>query len=288
MGGEKTAAGRRPKDIAGVRSGKVIALKPTEERRRGCILWLCRCDCGKQFLTEGYKISGGVIKSCGCARNEHQIKDLTGRRFGRLTALRRLDRRIGSSFAWLCRCDCGRMAEVSANALLKGGTKSCGCAKGRRKQKESPDITGQQFGRLTAMEAVKTREDGSVVWRCRCSCGKETEVPCHSLTSGNTKSCGCLRQENESPVKYMRYIDGTCVEKLENKRLRKDNTSGYTGVTAYRGKWKAQITFKKRLYHLGTYEKLEDAVKARKQAEEQIFGEFLDWFYREYPGEKGK
>lgn len=121
------------------------------------------------------------------------------------------------------------------------------------------------------------------MWRCRCDCGKETTVPYNNLASGNTKSCGCLLREHESPVKYMHYIEGTCVESLEYKGLRKNNTSGYTGVTAYRGRWKAQITFKKKTYNLGVYQKIEDAVAARAQAEEQIFGEFLGWYYERFP-----
>ena len=50
-------------------------------------------------------------------------------RFGRLTALERLEEKIGSNYAWRCRCDCGKETKVSTNALLKGGTKSCGCGK---------------------------------------------------------------------------------------------------------------------------------------------------------------
>lgn len=273
---------RMRRDITGMRSGKVVVLGATDQKRRNVFLWRCRCDCGKEFLTEGYKISGGVIKSCGCTRYEHQIKDLSGQRFGRLTALRRLNKKIGTSYAWLCRCDCGKETEVSANALLSGSTKSCGCGKIDALKKNAKDIRGQRFGRLLAVEPTERRKGNSVVWRCRCDCGKETEISYNSLISGNTKSCGCLLLEHESPSKYMRYIDGTCVENLEFRGLRKNNTSGYTGVTAYRGRWRAQITFKKKTYYLGQYEKIGDAVKVRKEAEEKIFGEFLEWYYDQF------
>lgn len=269
----------RKKDITGVRSGMVVALEPTEQKRRGVVLWNCRCDCGKEFTTEGYKISGGGIGSCGCTRSFRQIKDLTGKRFGRLTALRRLDKKIGTCYAWLCQCDCGKLTEVSTNALLKGGTKSCGCGKKEVLHKRAENITAQRFGRLVALEPTKERSSGSVVWKCQCDCGRETTVSYNCLVSGNTKSCGCLPKEHESPTIYMHYIDGTCVEALERKGLRSDNTSGYTGVMAHRGKWKAQITFKGKTYQLGTYTKIEDAAAARKKAEEEIFGEFLDWYY---------
>ena len=81
----------------------------------------------------------------------------------------------------------------------------------------------------------------------------------------------------------MHYIEGTCIESLRPKGLRKDNTSGYTGVMAYRGKWKAQITFKKKTYNLGVFEHIEDAARVRRQAEERIFGEFLEWYESQYP-----
>ena len=31
------------------------------------------------------------------------------------------------------------------------------------------DISGQRFGKLTAIEAIK--KDGKTVWRCICDCG---------------------------------------------------------------------------------------------------------------------
>ena len=52
--------------------------------------------------------------------------DLTGRKFGRLTALRR-NGTIRSKAAWLCRCDCGNEVTVPSASLMSGNTRSCGC-----------------------------------------------------------------------------------------------------------------------------------------------------------------
>lgn len=52
--------------------------------------------------------------------------DLSGRRFTRLTVLRRVENR-GRDTMWLCRCDCGSEFRVSASHLKSGHTKSCGC-----------------------------------------------------------------------------------------------------------------------------------------------------------------
>lgn len=114
-------------DITGMRSGRLVAIRPTEEMRRSSRLWLCQCDCGKQLLAEPYKIRNQVITSCGCLRIEKKIRDITGQRFTRLVALERLNRKRGSSFLWRCQCDCGKIVEVSSNSLLSGNTRSCGC-----------------------------------------------------------------------------------------------------------------------------------------------------------------
>lgn len=57
------------------------------------------------------------------------------------------------------------------------------------------DITGQTFGRLTAIEPAGVR-DRRTLWRCRCSCGNDAVVIGKLLRSGHTKSCGCWRSDN--------------------------------------------------------------------------------------------
>jgi len=52
---------------------------------------------------------------------------LTGRRFGRWTVLGWSGRRHRSYIVWVCRCDCGREADVHSTNLLKGHSQSCGC-----------------------------------------------------------------------------------------------------------------------------------------------------------------
>lgn len=52
------------------------------------------------------------------------------------------------------------------------------------------DITGQTFGRLTALHRLHNTK-GRTKWLCVCDCGNLTEVLQGHLTSGHTKSCGC-------------------------------------------------------------------------------------------------
>ena len=53
-------------------------------------------------------------------------------------------------------------------------------------------------------------------------------------------------------------------------------------------KYRAYINFQHKQYHLGSYEKLEDAIRARKVAEEKIYGTFLNWYAETYPENWGK
>ena len=61
-----------------------------------------------------------------------------------------------------------------------------------------------------------------------------------------------------------------------NRKLNRNNTSGYSGVTwsGSRGKWRVGITVNQKVIALGSYVNLEDAVVARKKAEEKYFGDF--------------
>lgn len=61
------------------------------------------------------------------------------------------------------------------------------------------DLIGQTFGRLTVVEKAHVHQ-GHQFWRCSCTCGGVNTVSTSVLTSGRTKSCGCLQAEND---KYM-------------------------------------------------------------------------------------
>jgi hypothetical protein len=111
--------------------------------------------------------------------------DLADQRFGRLVALRPCDRRKDGRMRWLCVCDCGRELEVGGDCLRTGHARSCGCLR-------FIDITGQRFGRLTALKRVGKNRLGGL-WNCQCDCGAHCVVACATLRSGTIKSCGCLR-----------------------------------------------------------------------------------------------
>uniref|UniRef100_A0A6M3IL93 Uncharacterized protein n=1 Tax=viral metagenome TaxID=1070528 RepID=A0A6M3IL93_9ZZZZ len=53
------------------------------------------------------------------------------------------------------------------------------------------DLTGQKFGRLTAIQIDENRHSGRIYWHCQCECGKRTIKSRQLLTTGQTTSCGC-------------------------------------------------------------------------------------------------
>jgi hypothetical protein len=58
----------------------------------------------------------------------------------------------------------------------------------------SLNLAGQRFGRLLARTMVRL-DSGERAWWCLCDCGAPATVPASRLTSGNTRSCGCLQRD---------------------------------------------------------------------------------------------
>lgn len=57
------------------------------------------------------------------------------------------------------------------------------------------DLTGQRFGKLLVLECAGKPDGRRYCWKCQCDCGNTKIIAGASLTSGNTKSCGCLIKE---------------------------------------------------------------------------------------------
>lgn len=160
---------------------RLTVLELDEVRSKGSsnAYWVCVCRCGETLSVSASNLKSGATRSCGCIKRV----DITGRVYGKLTAVKYDKERSlqeGASF-WVCECICGGTKSIRL-ALLGTYTNSCGCL-------NNPDITGETFGRLTAVEKL-----GSV-WLCSCLCGNTITVRAGPLRNGNTKSCGCLHKE---------------------------------------------------------------------------------------------
>jgi len=58
------------------------------------------------------------------------------------------------------------------------------------------DLTGQKIHRLSFVRFVGLNENRNARWLVRCECGTTFEVTAASVKQGHTKSCGCVRIEN--------------------------------------------------------------------------------------------
>ncbi len=160
-----------------------------------------------------FRLKWPIDKALHCAKstqvntpkNPPKHIDLTGRKFGMLTVLRRADEdyvyiRKGkehSEWKWRCKCDCeeGNEVDVIQHNLLNGHTTNCGCSNKNR----VVDMTGKKCGHLTVIRQItdKSERDPNIKgsqWLCECDCENRTRV----IRSGAdlrkyTKelSCGC-------------------------------------------------------------------------------------------------
>ncbi len=229
----------------------------------------CLCDCGQETIVYHSNLVSGRTKSCGCGnvKNRHRYKDLSNKKFGELVALTPTEERSEGTVVWKCLCSCGNEIMASAKRLQRGEIRSCGCLKEKKFHIET-----QIFGNLTVIEPLNKKLDWKTKWRCKCSCGQLCEVSYGNLSSGHTKSCGCLKR-----VESRTCVKGTIVECLKAK-LAKNNTSGVKGVYRCKRMWVAYITFRGKRHYLGTYDNLSEAALARKKAEDKYFLPLLKQF----------
>ena len=61
-------------------------------------------------------------------------------------------------------------------------------------------IAGEKHNRLTVIKKTSKKEHNSYLWLCECDCGHEVMLRKWHITSGNTKSCGCLKNERIAEV----------------------------------------------------------------------------------------
>lgn len=109
----------------------------------------------------------------------------------------------GSIALWNCLCDCGNKCVASGKTIRNGKTKSCGCLRAElSSQRRKKDLTNQRFTKLLVLREAYTKKY-SVYWECLCDCGNIVYVPTHRLTTGTTKSCGCIIKDIMGPKLYV-------------------------------------------------------------------------------------
>ena len=162
------------------------------------------------------------------------------------------------------------------------------CNECQYKYRWGQKIENKRFGKLIALKRVSKSE-----WLCLCDCGNTTIVKTDQLTTKKTQSCGCLAKakhsnimkNNEKIKKFSEenFKDNTNLITISSDKPFKNNKStGIRGVYLTKsGKYIAQICLNRTIYRLGTFQDIDDAIKARKDAEEKYFKPILDKYNKE-------
>lgn len=211
--------------------------------------------------------------------------DLTGKRFGRLTVKYYAGNDKYRQALWLCRCDCGNEKIVSGFCLRRGDVHSCGCIVKNAPAKNSLKLAGQRFGRLLVIRRITHSKKDYSQWLCRCDCGKEIVVKGKDLTSGKTKSCGCLQRDKASQIAIdiieKTHVLDTDISIIKSQRPYKNNKTGKKGVFLrtkgkQAGMFGARLTCQGVDHFLGNFTSLSDAIAARKAAEKKYFEPLIE------------
>lgn len=232
-------------------------------------------------------------------------EDLTGKRFGKLTVIKQVEDCInqkgGHRAKWKCECDCGNIIEALGVYLKNGNTKSCGCMRKETIHKKLKKynhyefvdnyVVGYTFNGdkfyfdIEDYDKVKDicwwqRTDGYITGHSYTN-NKDELVLFHQLifnfpTNINIDHIHGEKSRNDNRKSNLRLA--TTSQNGMNKKSMSNNTSGVTGVVWDKNnkKWRSQICVNQKTIFLGRYKNKEDAVKARKEAEEKYFGE---WSY---------
>lgn len=233
------------------------------------------------------------------------MNDLTGKQFGNWKVLRRVEDYISPSgyhqTQYLCECQCENKTQknVLAINLTRGKTLSCGCKLGENisnslRKENTYDLTNEYgigytydnhpfYFDIEDYETIKhycwhLDKAGYLCANTHLEDGSKSTIKMHRLIMNMTNPSMQIdhinHHVNDNRKSNLRIV--TARENAWNKRILDSNTSGRTGV--YLNKrdniWIAQIKCGDQLRVLGRFKNFEDAVIARKNAEDQLFGEY--------------
>jgi uncharacterized protein YlzI (FlbEa/FlbD family) len=116
----------------------VISLSHFEQKSA---YWNCKCECGKSVVTRSATLNFGQIRSCGCLKSQHLVKNIVGQKFGKYLVVKRL-----KNSYWECECECGRVVNVDGTSLRSGNSNGCNaCNKnGKLNPNYNPEITDEE------------------------------------------------------------------------------------------------------------------------------------------------
>lgn len=223
-------------------------------------------------------------------------EDLTDRTFGKLKVIRQTEDYVTPkgvhSPKWLCECECGNNIEVVGYKLKNHHTQSCGCLQKERvtecNKKPNDYEVQEDYVIMYTCNNEPFFVDLEDFWKVRdiCWCNSNGYIVGRKNQKNIRIHRLILNCPNNMDVDHINH--NTFDNRKENLRivtrsqnnmnmgLRSTNTSGVTGVglDIANNKWTAQIGCDGKTIYLGCYDNFDDAVKARKEAEDKYFGEY--------------
>lgn len=241
-------------------------------------------------------------------KTRSDVIDLTGQQFGRLTVVCRGDDYISptgrKTVRWLCRCSCGneQLLLVQRGALTSGRVVSCGCYQkevaasiGKNNARENfIDDTSEEYAIGYTLKGEPFWFDKEDIPLVRQYCWSYTDdgyliannkqggnILLHRLIMGLPKE---LVDHKNHPPRNEHKIDNRRsnlrivkpVENNMNESIAKNNTTGKTGISYNKKaqKYEAYIQLNGSKMHLGLFKKIDDAIEARRVAENKYFGDY--------------
>jgi hypothetical protein len=233
------------------------------------------CICGKEVVKSFQEVCSGNITSCGCMKGKANIKDITGEKFNRLTALKSTGVIKNGGYIWTCQCDCGTIKDIPISALNSGQVKSCGCAKITHGMTKTPAWRSWD-SMVTRIKDEKCKE-----WYW------DVTIDARWLEPDGQGFMNFYEDMGEPPEGHTLnrvhgakiYSKETCewatlsMQSFDQKRS-KMNTSGRTGVyfSESGSKWVAQIKKNGIVTQVYRGTSFEEACAARTAAEIEYYG----------------
>lgn len=291
-------------DLTGQRFNHLVAIEPGPDKIYPSGLkrktWLCLCDCQQNISEDNKKLTpvptvllqNGEAKSCGCGkfRKNPSKKDWTDYCFGKLRVVREVpkpEHLKNPGAYWECQCECGNTVVIKSTDITRKSQLSCG-----KCSTNTFDVSGSfGIGRtVNGEEFYFDKEDYELIKKYSWSKTKagyimawdtilQRFIYLHRLLTGllDDKEY-VVDHRNHNTVDNQKENLRVCThqENIMNSKISKNNTSGVVGViwNSNINKWGARIMVNYKTINIGYYENFEDAVIARRQAEEKYFGEF--------------
>lgn len=185
---------------------------------------------------------------------------------------------------------CGKVFIANPQTITQH---SSGCFECREKDLKESTINeykqynGKTFGNLKVLSFDGVRNKLRMA-KCLClNCGCETSVPYTKLIKGIVKTCfSCAKKNLDKGRAEILDLSkgGSSLLSITSDTIKKNNTSGYTGVSKLKsGKYRAYINFQRKQFHLGSFDTKEDAAAAYRNAKDKIKIDFIDWYKATYP-----